>query len=448
MRHNRTISLFTLAVILGMVIAGRVTASAQTTGFLTVKDTWITDDTGKEVLLRGVNYRGYEQVPIRLHTESDYASFAQMGFNVVRLPITWADLEPSSGTFNVGFLLWHVDQDVQWAKKHGMYIVLNMQQDHWASRFGGCGAPDWAVKQYSPDDLGMREAVSDFWANPSLQDHLVMLWKNIARHYANETTIAGYDLLNEPFVYTSIIPWLNASNVDSFNVKVTAAIRTVDSNHIIFLEPANMPTFNTSFDSKIAWSPHFYPLSFAPVYYPENLTVLEADLEAKYQTFVIQSHRPMWIGEFGAYMNSPSADNWERDAKSLFDKYQVGWAWWPSKDPRRPVPSALLNPSTSVSSTPHVQVAPSIINLTESVVQRQTQDSETISKSTEIKSVTNAVQENELSRFTASSRIEMLMIFPLGLWDLSLWTAGVAILVLVIFELLSRRADATKRNKT
>jgi hypothetical protein len=42
-------------------------------------------------------------------------------------------------------------------------------------KFGGNGAPDWAVRQYLSDELGMREAVSDFWADPSLQDHLVMV---------------------------------------------------------------------------------------------------------------------------------------------------------------------------------------------------------------------------------------------------------------------------------
>ena len=180
-----------------------------------------------------------------------------------------------------------------------------------------------------------------------------MVWEKVARHYANETTIAGYDLLNEPIVYTSIIPRLNASTVDAFNIKVTAAIRAVDPNHIIFLEPANMNTYNTSFDSKIVWSPHFRPLSFAPEYYPDNLTVLEADLAAKYDTFVLQLHQPMWIGEFGANMSDASADLWLRDAKTLFDKYQVGWAWWAYPGPRGsdlPIPSVLANPATNVSS--------------------------------------------------------------------------------------------------
>jgi endoglycosylceramidase len=351
MQRSKAISLFTLAVILGTVIAGGANVSAQVNGFLSVHGTWIVDSTGKPILLRGVNYPGYDSQYPKLHTEAAYANFAKMGFNVVRLQISWANLEAYKGRFYDYFLSWYVDRDVQWAKKYGLYIVLDMHQYQWASKFGGNGAPDWAVKQYSVNELGMQQAVSDFWANPPIQDHLVMVWKNIAVHYANEPTIAGYDLLNEPWVYTSLIPQLNATHVDSFYTRVTEVIRSVDPYHLIFLEPANMNTFNTSFDSKIIWAPHFYPWSFAREYRPENRTILEADLAAKYETFVLQSKRPMWIGEFGAFMSDQSAEHWLADAKSLFERYQVGWAWWAygSSGSGNPVPDCIKNPKTGVS---------------------------------------------------------------------------------------------------
>lgn len=48
--------------------------------------------------------------------------------------------------------------------------------------------------------------------------------------------------------------------------------------------------------------------------------MLEADFPAKYQTFVLQSLVPMWIGEFGAFIADANAGNWLRDTKRLFDK--------------------------------------------------------------------------------------------------------------------------------
>jgi endoglycosylceramidase len=354
MQHSKAISLFTLAVMLGAVIAGGANVSAQANGFLSVRGTWIVDSTGKPILLRGVNYPGYDSQYPRLHTEAAYANFAKMGFNVVRLQISWANLEAYKGRFYDYFLKWYVDRDVQWAKKYGLYIVLDMHQYLWASKFGGNGIPNWAVTQYPASELGLRQAISDFWANPSPQDHLIMVWNNVATHYANEPTIAGYDLLNEPWVYTSIIPQLNATHIDSFYTKVTEAIRTVDPYHLIFLEPANMNTFNTSFDSKIVWAPHFYPWSFAQEYYPQNRTILEADLAAKYQTFVLNSKVPMWVGEFGAFMKDQSVEHWLEDAKSLFDKYQVGWAWWAYGNSRdgKSIPDSLKNPKTSATQVP------------------------------------------------------------------------------------------------
>jgi endoglycosylceramidase len=362
MQRNKMISFFVLTVMLGTVLVGSATVSGQTNGFLSVQGTWIVDNTGKPILLRGVNYPGYQYPNPRLHAESAYANFAKMGFNVVRLPISWANLEPRKGQFDNSFLMWYVDRDVQLAKRYGLYIVLDMHQDQWASKFGGDGAPDWAVRQYPATELGMRQAVSDFWAMPSLQDHLAMVWKNIAARYANDPTIAGYDLLNEPWMYTSVIPELNATHIDSFYIKVTEAIRSVDVYHLLFLEPANMNTFNARFDGRIVWSPHFYPWSFAQEYYPENRTILEADLAAKYQTFVLDSKLPMWIGEFGAFMSDQTAEHWLEDAKALFDKYQVGWAWWAytADGHADSIPNCLGDPTTSATQLP--LFTPTIIN--------------------------------------------------------------------------------------
>jgi endoglycosylceramidase len=353
MQRNKIISFFALAMILGTVIVGNATVSGRTTGFLSVQGTWIVDSTGTPILLRGVNYPGYDSLYPRSHPESAYANFAKMGFNVVRLQISWASLERYKGRFDDYFLSFYVGRDVQWAKKYGLHIVLDMHQYQWASKFGGGGVPDWAVAKYPANELGLREAVSDFWADPSLQDHLIMVWKGIATRYANEPTIVGYDLLNEPWIYTSIIPELNATHIDAFYAKTTQAIRAVDPNHIIFLEPANMNTFNTSFDSNIVWAPHFYPLSYASTYYPENQTVLELKMDAMYQNYVTRSNAPLWMGEFGAFMTDGTANNWLKEAQALFNKYQIGWAWWAYGDQRDggTVPNCLHNPDTTAPST-------------------------------------------------------------------------------------------------
>jgi len=294
-----------------------------------VKGTKIVDEKGAEVVLRGVNYVGYTSNPTpRTHTQGNYWVLRQLGFNVVRLPISWDVLEPKIGGFRIDYLAKYVSQDIQYAKQFGIYIVLDMHQYWWAKRFGGTGAPEWTVKQYPPNSNGMKQAVSNFWVNNTLQGHFAILWQKIAQLYANEPTIAGYDILNEPWIYQSESAQVNASHVDQFYMKIIKAIRQVDQKHMIFLEPANANNVNLSFGDNLVWSPHFYQLSFEPKYYPQNATFLETVITSLYKTYVTGGKRPIWIGEFGAFMTDDSANVWLLDATRLFAKFGVGWAWW------------------------------------------------------------------------------------------------------------------------
>jgi aryl-phospho-beta-D-glucosidase BglC (GH1 family) len=311
------------------IILGPVAHASPAQGFLSTQGTSIIDSSGHEIVLRGVNYPGYQGGDPQPHNPYAYYNFAQSGFNVVRLPISWANLEPRPGIFDMSYLTSFVDQDVRWAKAAGIYVILDMHQIYWAEKFGGYGAPAWTVQAYAPDEVGMREAVSDFWANMSLQEHFLSVWTMIAQHYANETAIAGYDILNEPFIYTSVLPGLNATYVDAFYGKAIQAIRNVDTSHLIILEPANLDDFKLPPTTNLVWSPHFYQLAFVNKYYPQNYTLLESDIETKYMTFVVNLKEPMWIGEFGSSIpDSTSSATWTQDVVSLLNQYQIGWAWW------------------------------------------------------------------------------------------------------------------------
>jgi endoglycosylceramidase len=319
---------------------------ASSLPFLSTKGTSIVDSTGRIVILRGVNYPGYEQDHPELHSSAAYKILhAGFDFNVVRLPISWANLEPRKGIFNFTYLSSFVDQDVEWASSAGVYVVLDMHQNNWARRFGGSGAPDWAVQGYPSNETGMRTAVSEFWANAELQDHLVQVWVKIAEHFANNPTIAGYDLLNEPWIYSSVLAQLNGTALDAFYARAIEAIRAVDSNHIIFLEPANMNAFILPMIANIVWSPHFYQLAFSHEYDGQNFTELERAFIAQRDKYVNGLGVPMWIGEFGSFMpDNSSRATWTQDALTLFNRYQVGWAWWAYNGNYTSIPDQLYVP--------------------------------------------------------------------------------------------------------
>lgn len=307
------------------------------------------DASGQVVVLRGVAYAGYHfdisYTSLVVHSESNYQEFARLGFNSVRLPISWSNLEPVPDRFNSAFLKNYVDRDIQWAKKYGLYVILDMHQWNWAHRFGGAGAPDWVVQQYEGTKDGKYAAIVNFWTqNKTLQAHLINVWTGIAAYYKEEPAVAGYDLFNEPYCDFGV-------SVSEFYVQAATAIRAVDPNHILFLEPADVGRGEGT-DSgvpfqNVVWSPHFYSLSFGSTYDHGQMSVLQSEMEAIYDKFYVRFGTPVWVGEYGAFMEDGTDRVWFQDTVSLLRQYQFGSAWWafygPAGSYGKTVPSYLVD---------------------------------------------------------------------------------------------------------
>jgi aryl-phospho-beta-D-glucosidase BglC (GH1 family) len=314
------------------VLASQTAAvSATQQSFLQTEGRWIVDSHNSPILLRGINYWGYQHVAHAAHTEDDYRMFSQWGLNVVRLVVSWGVLEPRPGYFDSSYLANTVSLDIQWAKKYGLYVILDFHQTNWAERWDGSGAPDWAVQKYPANSTGSHQAVLDFFANYTLQDHMIQTWVNVARAYANEPAVAGYDLLNEPYEYY----YVSTASIDAFYTRAIAAIRNVDMNHLIFIETeggntSNLPRtgFGLSISNKtnLVWSPHFYELAWDGYSHSQE-GYLETVLLSDYTRYTSLG-LPVWIGEFGAFMSADNNSLWLQDVQYLFNKYQLGWAWW------------------------------------------------------------------------------------------------------------------------
>ncbi|MBK8417487.1 MAG: cellulase family glycosylhydrolase [Anaerolineales bacterium] len=102
----------------------------------------------------------------------------------------------------------------------------------------------------------------DIWTvstDPESQAQTADLWRMLADRYKDETIIAAYDLMNEPFN-------LEPAVYQSYMQKVVDAIREVDTNHLIIVEviPGNNPQFVTVKDDNVMYDFHHYQ--------PGNLT--------------------------------------------------------------------------------------------------------------------------------------------------------------------------------
>ena len=220
-------------------------------GFLRRQGEQIVDGEGRPVRWRGVAFGNQVWSGPALppdHDEADFARVRAMGMNTVRFYFHHATLEDerTPGKFKSAGWQW-LDRNVAWARRHGVYLILNLHVPPGGYQSNGGGAALW---EQSP-----------------VQDRLVALWRAIAERYADEPIIAGYDILNEPCVPHARAEWQALAG------RIGRAIRAVDRRHIIIVERVNAVAgqwkndedmnFVMIDDPNVVYTFHFYdPLTY------------------------------------------------------------------------------------------------------------------------------------------------------------------------------------------
>lgn len=156
---------------------------------------------------------------------ADLSEMSGLGFNSVRLPLSWSLLEPERGRYNDMYVD-RIAQVVDWARGQGLYVIIDMHQNAY-SRFIGAGpsvdlsqlsgAPKWAT---FTDGLSSRvfggqrelnpavfEAATNFWYNrDGIQDEYIAAVAHLAKRFKDDSTVAGYSVFNEPWPGWNLSP--------------------------------------------------------------------------------------------------------------------------------------------------------------------------------------------------------------------------------------------------
>lgn len=151
------------------------------------------------------------------HNEDSFREMKELGFNSVRFLLNyhWFEDDDKPYTYKQeGFDF--LDRSIAWAKKYGIGLVLNMHCPQGGYQSQGKGTA--------------------LWTDPENQKRLVSLWGEIARRYADEPTVIGYGIVNEPIVPKSGGTTSSVAQCRSLVQRCTDEIRKYDSNHIIFAE--------------------------------------------------------------------------------------------------------------------------------------------------------------------------------------------------------------------
>lgn len=317
-----------------------ITSLHATDKFFSVKGKEIIDRNGQPFLIKGTNLgnwlvpEGYmfkfkkTNAPSQIHdmlsqligpaetakfwesflenyiTLDDIKFLKSTGINSVRVPFNYKlfTIENYMGRNDAsrGFKL--LDKVISWCKAEGLYVILDMH----------C-APGGQTGDNIDDSYGYPF----LFENKENQKLTIDIWTKIAKRYAKEPIIIGYDLLNEPVAHYFDSKTLNPL-IEPLYRELTAAIRSVDKNHIIFYGGAqwntNFNIFSAPFDKKAVYTFHKY--GDQPNYGSIKRFI---EFREKYNV-------PIYIGETGE-----NTDEWVQEFRELLEKQNIGWHFWPYK---------------------------------------------------------------------------------------------------------------------
>jgi endoglucanase len=241
----------------------------------------------------------------------DIAFIKRVGFNTVRIPLHYRLFMDADGeiTGDGWFLL---DRVLGWVREAGLFAILDLH----AAPGGQTGinhddGPGYPLMFYVPRDRHLT----------------VKLWQTIARRYAGNPAILGYDILNEPIAPYHDVSTLNP-RLEPFYKEVTMAIREVDPGRVVILAggqwSSSFDMFGPPFADNLAYTYHSFWAS------------TKRDSIQRHLNFSARYDVPLFLGETGEL-----TDEWNARFRKLHDTHGIGWSFWTYKN--------LDTPSTIVS---------------------------------------------------------------------------------------------------
>jgi hypothetical protein len=239
----------------------------------------------------------WQQYLERYITGADIRFLRLCGCNCLRFPLHYKYFEADD---SAGFRL--LDRAIGWCAEAGIHAVLDLH----AAPGGQNGT-----------NIGDGWGHPWLFESPSAERHCTEIWRRLATHYRDNRTVIGYDLLNEPIPHYPGLEKYN-SLLEPLYRRLTAAIREIDKNHIIFLGGAqwnkNFKVFGEPFDDNSAYTFHQY--------------WVEPDINAigEFLSYRDKYNVPLWCGESGE-----NTDEWVEKFRQLLDEHEIDWVFWPYK---------------------------------------------------------------------------------------------------------------------
>jgi endoglucanase len=366
----------TLAVAIALAVLGvttlgtaRAAATGAGAGFWHTNGNQIIDSNGNPVRIAGVNWYGFETPDEIAHGlwAQDYHAviddIKNLGYNTIRIPFSNQMVETPIVPQNLSFFntgpintdlkglnsLQVLDKIIAYAGQDGLKVILD---DH-RSEAGESAEQNglWYTSAYP----------SSAWVND---------WTTMAKRYAGNATVIGFDLRNEPHTpagdtYAQGATWGTGDTTTDVRLAYEQAgngILAVDPGALIFCEGiGENPTSSGGVNSTwwggdlalagqfpvalssaghVVYSAHDYgPSLFQQTWFNSSTTSasLDAVWNANWGYLYAQNTAPVWVGEFGtdntaSDVSSTAAGSqgqWFSSLVSYIKSNQwMGWTYW------------------------------------------------------------------------------------------------------------------------
>jgi len=246
---------------------------------------------------------------------------AGQGFTAVRIPIRWnahADTGPPY-TIAPDFFE-RVDWAVQQALSNGLAVIINIHH--------------------------YEELMADPAAH---KDRFLALWQQIAAHYRSAPAAVIFELLNEPNGQLTPALW------NSYAAQAVAVVRESNPHRTLMIGPGNWNNVDAlpeltlpAEEGNVIVTFHYY----SPFHFthqgaswageesqewlgttwegtPQEQQAIQTDLE-KAVIWGERHHRPVFLGEFGAYSAADMASRarWTAYIARQAETHGISWGYW------------------------------------------------------------------------------------------------------------------------
>lgn len=302
----------------------------------------ILDASNQSVRVAGINWFGMETATYAPHGlwTRDYRSMMDQiklqGYNTLRLPYSNQLFDAGSIPNGIDFSngknadlqglsgLKIMDKLISYAGRIGLRVILD---------------------RHRPDSGGQSEL---WYTGAYTEQRWLDDWKMLAQRYANNPTVVGADLHNEPH---GAACWGCGDPATDWRLaaeRAGNAIHSVNPNWLILVEGigcisgdcgwwggnlknAGLYPVRLNVANRLVYSPHDYPASlypqtwFSAPTYPENLPAV---WDSYWGYLHKQNIAPVLLGEFGSKLQTTSDRQWLNILTQYLGSTGMSWTFW------------------------------------------------------------------------------------------------------------------------